>query len=206
MPGTWKARLLVADRRFDAAVETCEQGLATCLAETEVLAGRRAWIEAQRHRTSEAIRLMKDVLATNKAYAWGWYLLAEWLLATRDTSGAMDALKTMRELWPYNTWVKRQLALVFLQQQDLAAARSEFEKCPSWIPRTSSPYTTSSVCNWTRASSRAPPRTLEVMRAHQPGAATLAAEIGVRLHQSDTTGEWSSFSNCAPRRTPTRGH
>lgn len=189
-----KAELLALDARFDAAIEACDQGMSICVADVHVLAGRKAWVEAQRRRVPEAVRQMREVLAGNKGYAWGWYQLVDWLLASEDTAGAVGALNTMKELWPHDTAVKRQLAFLYLRQNDAAAARAELEKCLELQPMDPGAAHRLLALQLDASDLEGAARTLATMQVHQPGAPTLAAEIEVRLRKNDVSGALDVFA------------
>jgi tetratricopeptide (TPR) repeat protein len=183
-----KAELLVVAERFEEAIEVCREGVQACTADLHILQGRRAWIEVRRRRHPEAVRLMREVLAENRSYAWGWHQLVTWLLETGATDEAATALQTMRQLWPHDTWVNRQLGYVALKRKDPAAAREAFARAMQ-----SSPTDVSSAHNlvdlqFESADLDGAAATLQVMHAHQPGAATLAVEAKLRLRRGDVAG------------------
>jgi len=195
-----KAQLLAFDTQFDAAAAVCDQGMSICLTDVHILAGRKAWIEAQRRRVPEAVRQMRDVLAGNKGYGWGWYQLINWLLESDDTAGAVEALNTMKELWPHDTNVKRQLAFIYLQQKETSAARAEFEKCLELQPTDVRTAHNLLSLQLDASDLEGASRTLEIMQVHQPGAPTLAAEIDVRLRKDDVSGALDVYARlcCSP--------
>jgi tetratricopeptide (TPR) repeat protein len=159
-----------------------------CATDSHILRGRRAWIEAQRNRPAEAVRIMREVLADNAGYIWGWYQLVTWLLHSDQQAEAAAALEQMQKLRPHDAWVHRQLAQLKLKQEDRAGAIQAFA-----ATLRSSPVDVVAAHNLLGlqledGDLQGAAATLQLMQTHQPGAATLTAEIQLRLKQKDVRG------------------
>ncbi len=181
----FKSELLASVERFDEAILACEQGIAKCLADAHILRGRMAWIDAQRRRLPEAIQAMRKLLMENAGYIWGWHRLSEWLLQQGNKTEATVALERLQLLRPHDGWVSRELGSLKLSQNDRAGARRAFSAA-----LVASPSDTNAAHNLLDLQLRDSDltdakATLAVMRTHQPGSATLAAEILLRLHERD---------------------
>src|SRR5204862_469299 len=71
-----KVELLAQAGRFDAAAAACRP--AALDPPPVTLRGRAAWVEARRGNRSKAVALMKQVVADDPGYLWGWRNLAQW--------------------------------------------------------------------------------------------------------------------------------
>jgi tetratricopeptide (TPR) repeat protein len=176
-----KAELLAGAERFEEAVRVCEQGITVCPAETFMLRGRRAWIKARRRHLPEAIALMRGVLAENQSYLWGWHQLASWHLEQNAVQEAAAALEQMQRLRPHDAWVNRHLGHLRLKQEDLAGARKAFAAAFEVVPADTGAAHNLLDLQLRDADLEGAAVTLEKMRLHQPGSATLAAEVFVKL-------------------------
>jgi tetratricopeptide (TPR) repeat protein len=179
------AELLTLAERFDDAAGVCRQGEAACAADAFMLSGRRAWIEAQRGRIPDAIESMREVLATNRGYSWGWYQLVYWLTQTELLAEAEAALETMRQMWPHDAWVHRQLAVLLLKRKDTEAAKAAFSKALELAPNDINAAHNLLQLQLQTSDLAGGLATLQTMQLHQPGTYTLAAEIDLRLAQDD---------------------
>jgi tetratricopeptide (TPR) repeat protein len=184
---TWdlKAELLARAERFDDAVQTTLDGTQACTTEVHILRGRQAWIEARRNRLPEAVRLMRDVLAENAAYVWGWNQIAHWLLKQGAIVDAAAALETLQRLRPHDAWVLQQLGLLKLKQDDRVAAQKFFGGALRISPTDA--YSAQNLFDLQLKSAdlQGAAETLRVMQTHQPGAATQAAEIFLLLRKNE---------------------
>jgi tetratricopeptide (TPR) repeat protein len=178
-----KAELLTIAERFEDAVRACADGAKRCTDEVHILRGRHAWIEARRRQLPEAVRLMRAVLAENSSYVWGWHQLAGWLSEQGEVADATAALEQMQRLHPHDAWVSRQLGFLRLQQQDKAGARKAFATALELSPTDTGAAQNLLDLQLESSDFEAAEATLRVMHTHQPGAATLAAEIYLRQRQ-----------------------
>ena len=93
--------LLVAESRFDEAIEACrppDQG------ENELLpvplAAQSAWAEARRGLRLRALPKMQGVVERDPSFAWGWELIGTWLIQERRWDEARKAIRRAVELRP----------------------------------------------------------------------------------------------------------
>jgi tetratricopeptide (TPR) repeat protein len=184
---TWdlKAELLCLAERFDEAVQATREGARVCTADVYILRGRHAWIEAQRHRLPEAVRLVREVLAENGSYVWGWNQLARWLIEQDALVDAAAALETLQRLRPHDSWVSRQLGLLNLKQGDRAAAQKSFAAAFQISPTDVHAAHNLFDLQLKSADLKGAAETLRVMQLHQPGAATQTTEIFLLLRRSE---------------------
>jgi len=193
-----KAEALANAELFDQAIQVCENGLAVCTSDEFVLRGRRAWVEARRRKLTEAVRLMKAVLAENAHFAWGWNQLAYWLSEQGEFSEAAGALEQLARLRPHDAWVNRQLGFLRLKQKHYAEAQKAFATALQLAPTDS--YAAQNIFDLQLQSGdiAGAAATLRLMEMHQPGARTLASEIFLSLRGKDKLSPITSFQKlCA---------
>jgi tetratricopeptide (TPR) repeat protein len=180
-----KAELLTEAEQFEDAICACEEGAAVGRVDAYILGGRRAWVEAERREFTEAVRLMREVLAENASYVWGWHQLAQWLSQQGALADAAAAFEQLLRLRPHDAWVNRQLGVLRLKQEDNAAAQKAFAAALQLAPTDS--YAAHLVFDLQlRAGDvEGAKGTLRVMQTHQPGARTLAAEILLQVRDRD---------------------
>lgn len=180
-----KAELLVMAERFDEASQVAREGIRACTRDVFILRGRAAWIEARRRRFPEAVKMMREVLAENAGYVWGWSQLAQWLLEQGMIAEATSALETLQQIRPHDSWVSRQLGSLKLQQNDNAGAKKYFAQALQISPEDD--YAARSLLDLQiKADDLAEAEaTLRIMQMHQPGVATQAREISVLLLKND---------------------
>ncbi len=181
-----KAEVLAIAERFDDAIRACEDGAAACIADLHILRGRRAWIEASQRNLPEAVRRIREVLAENASYVAGWNQLAQWLVEQGAFADAEAALEQLLRLRPHEPWVSRQLGILRLRQDDQEGAREAFAAALELVPTdmfsAHNLFTLQLQGNILDDAAA----TLRVMKTHQPGASTLAAETRLLLRRKNT--------------------
>jgi cellulose synthase operon protein C len=179
-----KVEFLANAERFDEAIQVCTDADAVCPADVHILRGRRAWIEARRRHLPEAVRLIRGVLEDNASYVWGWHQLALWLMEQDAVAEATAALEQLQRLRPHDAWVNRQLGYLRLKQEDRPGAQRAFAAAFAAAP--TDPGSAHNLLELQLGNSdlKGAAATLQVMQTHQPGAATLAAEIFLRLRRT----------------------
>ncbi len=180
-----KAQFLTEAEHFDEAIEACERGTAACQTDIYVLQGRRAWIEARRRQLADAVRLMREVLAENSSYVWGWHQLAVWLGEKGLFAEATSAFEQLQRLRPHDAWVNCQLGLARLKQDDKPGAEHAFKMALDAAPTDSAAAHNLFDLQLNAGDLVAAASTLRVMQMHQPGAGTLAAEIVLHLRDGE---------------------
>ena len=122
-----KAELLSLIGQFDEAFAVCHPAaIAEPLPIT--LRGRAAWVEAKRGNLPQAIVIMKQVVAIDPEYLWGWRNLAQWYDVEKRFRECLDAADRMVKLSPkdpvaygYRGEAKRTLG-------DRSGAKDDFQK------------------------------------------------------------------------------
>jgi tetratricopeptide (TPR) repeat protein len=180
-----KAELLCVAERFDEAIQAVADGVQVCLSELHILRGRRAWIEARRRRLPEAVRLMRELLAENAGYVWGWNQLSHWLLEQGALVDAAAALETLQRLRPHDSWVSRQLGFLKLKQDDRPAAQKSFAAALQIDPTDVQAAHNLFDLQLKSADLTGAAGTLRIMQMHQPGTATMAVEIILLLRKNE---------------------
>lgn len=193
-----KAELLVEAERFDDAVGVCQEGITACVTEVHTLKGRQAWVEACRRRLPEAIELMRQVLAENAGYAWGWHQLASWLMEQDVTEEAAAALEQLLRLRPHEAWVHRQLGLLRLKSGSCDAAQEAFSTALDLEPADTLAAGNLFDLQVKAGCLQEAGATLRLMELHQPGARTQACQALLHLRSSDWAAADEAFASlCA---------
>ena len=65
-----------------------------------ILRGRAAWVEHTRGNVPLALKMMREVLAGDRDYVWGWRQLANWCDAAEEYSDYLDAADNLVRLLP----------------------------------------------------------------------------------------------------------
>jgi len=180
-----KAELLATCERFNEAIACCRQGEAANSEDAYRLRGRAAWVEAQRLNVCEATRLMRAVLAENSGYVWGWQQLAHWLVRQGIPAEAAWALEQLHRLHPHDAWINRQLGLLRVELEDKVGAQTSFEETLRLEPTDASAAQNLFDLRMRANDLEGAVRTLGLMKTHQPGAVTLAAEALLHLKRKD---------------------
>ena len=85
-----RATTLFHQKRLDDARAACRPSAFGSNIPTMLL-GREAWIEAESGDRKKAIALLKDALARDPVYTWGWARLADWAESLDDFDTALHA-------------------------------------------------------------------------------------------------------------------
>jgi tetratricopeptide (TPR) repeat protein len=188
-----KAELLVEQEDFEGALQACADGMLACVSEVYVLQGRQAWIEARRRRVPEAISQMQKLLAENAGYAWGWHQLGSWFLEQDKLAEATNAFEHLQTLRPHDAWVNRQLGFMRLKQKDTVGANKAFAAALNYAPTDVAAAHNLLNAQLDASDLDGAALTLLVMQTHQPGAATVAAELRLRLYQGNLDAAITCF-------------
>ncbi len=122
-----KAELLVSVGRYEEAAAACHApGVGDPPPLT--LRGRAAWVEAKRGHRSKAISLMKQVVADDPGYLWGWRNLAQWYDAEGRQKECLDAAEQMVRLSPDDPVAYGYRGEARKALGDRAAAKGDFAK------------------------------------------------------------------------------
>ncbi len=181
-----KIELLADHGHSEAAVEAGAEGLKLCPDNQFVLRGRLAWVEAQSGKIQDAVGAMRTVLADNAGYVWGWQQLCLWLLEPEAKGNAQEALEHLLSLQPNDLWAQRQLAEIHLRNGDRDAAEELFGGVLRLSPTDRYAAERLFAIQLEFRKMQAAEETLRLMRAHQPGAGTLACECRLHLRQGNS--------------------
>jgi tetratricopeptide (TPR) repeat protein len=120
-PRDLEATLLAEAGRFDEALEVCSR-------EPSILElrGRAAWIEARRGDRAKAIGKMKELVAEDPSYAWGWAQLTEWHRAAGDDPAYLEAARMLVRLTPQSETALGFLGEAKLRSGDRKEAKALF--------------------------------------------------------------------------------
>lgn len=132
-----RAETLTAQGRFDEAVVACSpSGVASV---PTPLKGRRAWIEAERGDLRAAVRLMRDALAQDPGYCWGWQHAAIWSCQLGDMAAYEDAARQLTIQAPYAGAGFALLGDARLRRGDRAGAKAALARAVALSPDLSVP-------------------------------------------------------------------
>ena len=200
-----KAELLAIAERFDEAIQATRDGVDACSSDVYVLRGRQAWIEARRRRLPEAVRLMREVLAENGLYIWGWNQLAHWLLEQGAMVEAAAAFEMLQRLRPHDSWVNRQLGLMRLKEGNSEAAKQCFAAALMNSPTDVHAAQLLFDVQIQAADLIGAAETLRVMQVHQPGTNTLTTEILLLLRNNNKQAAHSVLERLCASADPDPG-
>lgn len=129
-----RAELLASVGRFDEAAASCH---APALGDPPplTLRGRAAWVEAKRGHRPKAIALMKEVVATDPSYLWGWRNLAQWYDAEGRKKECLEAAEQMVRLAPDDPVAYGYRGEARKALGDRPGAKSDFAKAFDLDPR-----------------------------------------------------------------------
>lgn len=128
-----KAELLAGVERYDAALDTCRA--AVWDGQPPIfLRGRAAWIEAQRGNTDAAIQQMRETVALDPGYYWGWENLTRWYRNQGPPSEYLDASLNLIRLTPQNPTAYGYCGEARLRLGDRAAAKADFRRAVELAP------------------------------------------------------------------------
>ncbi len=198
----FKAELLAGALQFDLAVKACEEGLANCPANAFMLRGRRAWIDAQCNKVPDAIRRMREVVAENAGYVWGWQQLVVWHLHEKAYSDAETAVRQLLKLQPQNAWAQRQLAVVRLRQGDKAGAQQVYSAVLEGSPTDELAAQNLFDLQLELGNLSGAAETLRRMQTHQPSARTLAREVILKTRSGDKSTALELFRQICTQPDP----
>ena len=96
-----KATCLARAHRYREALQACQAAVWDDQPPL-ILRGRAAWVEAERGRLPEAMALMRDALAEDPNYYWGWENLARWARQGDAKADYCEAAGNLVRLSPHN--------------------------------------------------------------------------------------------------------
>ncbi len=98
------------------------------------LRGRAAWIEGRRGNLAGAIARMREVVAEDPGYAWGWRQLADWHRDAGDASEFLEAARQVARLYPQSAVAFETLGQALLRNGDEKAAEADFARAFELAP------------------------------------------------------------------------
>lgn len=98
------------------------------------LRGRRAWVDAQRGRTRDAVEAMEQVVAEFPDYYWGFVQLSDWYEKLGDLDGRLRACSGMVRLAPHDARAHGYLADVLREKGDTREAKIQFRRSAELDP------------------------------------------------------------------------
>ena len=122
-----KAELLARDNRFDEAIDTCHAP-AFGPSPPMILRGRSAWIMAMRGDRETAIAQMRELLALDPDYYWGWQQIANWYDAAEAHGDYLEAAENLVRLSPSDPAAFGYRGEAKLFGGDRRGAKTDFQK------------------------------------------------------------------------------
>ena len=198
-----RAELLAHDGRI-------EEALATCIPSADgpvpiALRGRVAWIEAHRGDRAKAIAIMKQVVAEEPDYGWGWRQLTQWYDAADRTRECLDAADHLVRLSPDDpvTRVIRGEARRVLGDQ--TGARDDFQRAFDQDPSFQAAGLQLIAAQLSTDDVSAAAETLEILRDNGNGPLVILRSIQVAARQGDLAAARSAFHDLTREIQATRG-
>ncbi|MFO0847969.1 MAG: hypothetical protein U0871_05320 [Gemmataceae bacterium] len=179
-----RAEQLALLGRFAEADEACRPaalGSPTPVA----LLGRAAWVEARRGDRAKAIAAMKQVVAAEPDYAWGWRQLTQWYDATgrhRDCLHAADQLVRLSPKDPVALAIRGEAKRVLA---DHRGARDDFQKAFDLDPNFEAAGLQLVAAQLTVDDLDGAARTLGVLQEHAAGPLVTLRAVQVASRQGD---------------------
>lgn len=128
-----KASMLALAGRADEALAACRPaGFGDEI--PLPLRGRAAWVRAVRGDLSGALAAMKEILARESHYGWGWMQVADWARRLDRASDFSEAARMMVRLDPGSVLARSYLADALLRSGDRPAAKEEFARALEYDP------------------------------------------------------------------------
>jgi len=122
-----KAELLARNGRFDEALAACKPA-AIVHAIPLILRGREAWVLAQSDDRETAIAKMRELLALDPDYYWGWQQIANWYDAAEAHAEYLEAAENLVRLAPNDPSAFGYRGEAKLFGGDRRGAKSDFEQ------------------------------------------------------------------------------
>lgn len=94
-----KAELLTRNERYAEALEACEPA-AYGPNQPMILRGRAAWVRSLSGDRDTAIKQMREILAVDPDYYWGWQQIANWYDAAEAHADYLEAAENLVRLAP----------------------------------------------------------------------------------------------------------
>jgi tetratricopeptide (TPR) repeat protein len=123
-----RATTLYYLKRIPEAREACRPAVFGTKVPTSLL-GRAAWIEAECGDKRKAITLVREALAADPLYIWGWTRLADWCETVEDYTQYLEAAERLVQLAPQDAvpYGYRANARI-LASKDREGAKADYRK------------------------------------------------------------------------------
>lgn len=179
-----RGRLLADLGRFDEALAACRPAVFGERIPLELRA-RAAWITARRGDLADAIRQMREILADEPGFFWGWGQLCLWSKMNGDKAGFLEAAETMARNWPHDPGGLAQLGEARLMHEDRAGAKAAFGRALEIAPDYE--YVASFLFDMQLEDSELGDAavTLDLLRQQSPGARTRTREVQLAAKRDD---------------------
>jgi tetratricopeptide (TPR) repeat protein len=186
------AETLASMGRYDEASAACRPP-ALEAPYPVTLRGRAAWVEAQRGDRAKAVELMREVLADDDDYSWGWRQLAAWYEALGRERDRLDAADHLVRLNPGDAFAALIRAEARLSLADNRGAREDFQRAfdldPSFTAAGLQLITTQLESDDLAAATK----TLEKLRAQSDGPYVRLRAVQVAARAGDLEEARSTF-------------
>jgi tetratricopeptide (TPR) repeat protein len=128
-----RSKILAEAGRYDEAEAGCRPAVFGENVPIELRA-RRAWVSAHKGDMPGAIAQMRQILAEDQNFYWGWGQLAEWCRITGAKDEFLKAATQMAALWPHDPQVLGTLGDARLLNGDRARAKFAFRRAMEIAP------------------------------------------------------------------------
>ena len=122
-----KAEILARASRFDAAVDACMPA-AFGSSPPLILRGRCSWVMAMRGDRDTAVAQMREILALDPDYYWGWQQIANWYDAAEAHPEYLEAAENLVRLSPSDPAAFGYRGEAKLFGGDRRGAKADFQK------------------------------------------------------------------------------
>jgi len=183
-PHDLKAQLLAEAGRFDEAAAVCA-ALAWGERPPTVLRGRAAWVEARRGDVKGALAQMREVLAEEPDYYWGWQSVAEWTCDGSRPEDYLEAAEALVRLAPHGAHAAVCRGRARLKSGDRGGAKDDFRRAFEKAPDYGSAAFQLFDLELEDKNLEAAARALEALKVHNGGWYVVAREVELAAARED---------------------
>jgi tetratricopeptide (TPR) repeat protein len=127
------ALALAEQRRFEEALSACHPSAFGTRAPVP-LRGREAWLLAQQGKRVDAVNKMKEVVAQDPSYFWGWDRLADWHFEANHFLDSLNACEKVLRLSPMEPSAYGKRARAYVKLTQFREAKLDYQKALALDP------------------------------------------------------------------------
>ena len=199
-----RAELLSQVGRHDEAIAGCTAP-AVAAPVPIALRGRAAWIEAHRGDRTKAIALMKQVVADEPDYGWGWRQLTQWFDAMDRHRECLDAADHLVRLSPDDPVARVIRGEARRQTGDHSGSLDDFQRAFSQDPSFQAAGLQLITAQLAADDVEGASETLEVLRDQGSGPLVSLRVVQVEARKGDLSAARAALHDLVRTAAATRG-